>query len=130
MRTKIYEERTKEEIEIERQRLDVKLTYQTLVNEHLANQLKEMEEKKMKNKLKKIFTKKEKEAKVYDKLMYSYCNSTEAELTKEETEKLLDELTDIAMRGGRVMFGIGFAGLVAALTALIIISLDNNGEDE
>lgn len=130
MRTKIYEERTKEEIEIERQRLDVKLKYQTLLNEHLANQLKEKEEKKMKNKLKKIFTKKEKEAKVYDKLIYSYNNSTGAELTKEETEKLLDEITDIATRWGRVMFGIGFAGLVAALTALIIISLDNNGEDE
>ena len=127
MRTKIYEERTKEEIEIERQRLDVKLKYQTLLNEHLANQLKEKEEKKMKNKLKKIFTKKEKEAKVYDKLIYSYNNSTGAELTKEETEKLLDEITDIATRWGRVMFGIGLGGLVAAL---IIISLDNNGEDE
>ena len=127
MRTKIYEERTKEEIEIERVRLEVKLKYQTLLNEHLANQLKEKEEKKMKNKLKKIFTKKEKEAKVYDKLMYSSYNSTGAELTKEETEKLLDEITDIATRWGRVMFGIGLGGLVAAL---IIISLDNNGEDE
>lgn len=127
MRTKIYEERTKEEIEIERQRLDVELTYQILLNANLVNQLKEKEEKKMKNKLKKVFTKKEKEVKVYDKVMDNYCNSTAAELTKEETEKLLDEITDNALRWGRVMFGIGFAGFVATL---IIISLDNNGEDE
>ena len=127
MRTKIYEERTKEEIEIERQRLDVKLTYQELLNAHLANQLKEKEEKKMKNKLKKVFTKKEKEAKVYDKVMDNYCNNTGTELTKEETEKLLDEITDMQMRWGRVMFGIGFAGMV--VLGAIMVALDNGGDE-
>ena len=120
MRTKIYEERTKEEIEIERQRLDVELTYQTLLNAHLANQLKEKEEKKMKNKLSKVFTKREKKEDVLSMITEAWLNDESVELTDEQVERLSDQ---IYMRERKYMFIGGAAVLAGWFIGEVIIKM-------